>query len=352
MNMPEPEDREPVETPDVPPASPAGDGEDLEANAFAEEAAQDSERETPESGDGEDGADGADGEGDGKPEKPAAEPEKAKDKPAGEPAEEQGPAAKRLAELASKGAEGAGEGDGKPAGEPAAKPKPPVNGDGKPKPAAEAPAAKASGDDRFAALYDSVLKDESLANKKVSYKDPDSGQQVEMSVAEYVKEYPDFAATAVAMAETVAEARIRERIESGDLVDGQQLNAMRAQLINLQFDIQVSKKHPDWREVVNAKEFKAWVETRPKAEKALMTSRKTEDAYAILDAFKEHRDSAVRKAEAAKADQAKAKKRRDDLHGSSLEAAGGRETGLAAASQDADEAFAAEADKLDTRRGR
>jgi hypothetical protein len=228
--------------------------------------------------------------------------------------EDDGPAAKRLAELADAT-------DEAPAARPAAKPDDDTE---KPaaKPAAQAkPAAKA--DD------DTVLE----------WEDPDTHETVKRPVAEWEKEFSDFAGYVAHKAAAIADERIAATREQSDQLE--------QRLVGMQFDFQLSKKYPDWRDhATENSDFRKWLATRPDSQKQLYQSGGVPGATALLDAFTEHRDAAQRKADAAAEKAKKEKARKDGLHGDSLAGATSRSVDDDGTSDAADE-FNKEAARLE-----
>ena len=228
--------------------------------------------------------------------------------------EDDGPAAKRLAELADAT-------DEAPASRPAAKPD-----DDTEKPAAKPtapakPAAKA--DD------DTVLE----------WEDPDTHETVKRPVAEWEKEFSDFAGYVAHKAAAIADERIAATREQSDQLE--------QRLVGMQFDFQLSKKYPDWRDhATENSDFRKWLETRPDSQKQLYHGGGVPGAIALLDAFTEHRDAAQRKADTAAEKAKKEKARKDGLHGDSLAGATSRSVDDDGTSDAADE-FNKEAARLE-----
>jgi hypothetical protein len=234
---------------------------------------------------------------------PADKAKKEPAAPAPDADDENDPAFKRLAETSGRAKKDA------PAPAPADKPdeQPPPERKPDPAPRKPAPAAKTDPGEPV----------------KLKWKDPDTDSDVEMTADEWEKQFPDFAGYVGHKARALASETIAQMRESGEIADASVVQHLQTELVRLQFDVGISRSHPDWREHADPKsDFRTkWLEGRPAEDKKLFTDGGVRGAVALLDAYKAHRAKAEKRAAAAKAAAEADKGRRDGLHGDSLSGA-------------------------------
>ena len=134
-------------------------------------------------------------------------------------------------------------------------------------------------------------------------------------LGEFAKEYPEVVQAAAILADTIAKQAIEQLMGSGKFVTAESTQAMQAQMATMQFWGEVQQSHPDARTVTASQGFKDWVKTSPHAE-LMARSPDPNDAKLVLDAYKEVLGKTAKETKDAEA--AKAKTKRDDLHGDTL----------------------------------
>jgi hypothetical protein len=138
-------------------------------------------------------------------------------------------------------------------------------------------------------------------------------------LGEFAKEYPEVVRAAAILADTIAKQTVEQLMSSGKFVTSEASQAMQAQMATMQFWNEVQTSHPDARAVTASQGFKDWVAKSPHAE-LMARSPDPNDAKLVLDAYKEVLGKTAKAEKDAEA--AKAKAKRDDLHGDTLRGGG------------------------------
>lgn len=121
----------------------------------------------------------------------------------------------------------------------------------------------------------------------------------EESFAEFERDFPDFAKPIKAQLTAIrAEvAKIATPTVDTDGVRKQVLEEVGTQIsgaVDMAEERAFTRlKHPDWKQVVAAPEFKAWLQAQPEDTKKLAASPLADDAITLIDGFKTHRKTVV-----------------------------------------------------------
>lgn len=115
----------------------------------------------------------------------------------------------------------------------------------------------------------------------------------EESFAEFERDFPDFAKPIRAQLTAIRAEVAKIAPVDTDGVRRQVLEEVGTQ-INGVVDLAEERaftrlKHPDWKQVVVAPEFKAWLDKQPEDTRRLSTSPLADDAIALIDGYKAHR---------------------------------------------------------------
>jgi len=143
---------------------------------------------------------------------------------------------------------------------------------------------------------------------KVTIEAPDENQELKkMGLDEFAKVYPEVASYGVIIGKEMAKSEIQNRIQAGDLVTKEQVSGIQESLKDMQFTIDVSAVHSDYVKINNDPKFKTWVEAQPEFVKKACVSGDSEDAIAVVDAYKE----SLAKADKAKTNEKLALRKKD-----------------------------------------
>lgn len=127
-------------------------------------------------------------------------------------------------------------------------------------------------------------------------------------VSEYLKEYGDLGEAVAAIADTLAEKRIKgfKPADQKPSVDVDRINKLEAELSEMRYWRAVTAEHSDAERIVKTDAFKQFAKEASPAMKRLMNSPDPMHGVKVIDAFKETQVAKAKSAVPAPAEKAKA----------------------------------------------
>ncbi|MFA5187352.1 MAG: hypothetical protein WC551_12810 [Patescibacteria group bacterium] len=143
---------------------------------------------------------------------------------------------------------------------------------------------------------------------------------VDVPMKEFAAQYPEVAQASLAIGKavgkTMAGELIKDMVKAGQILTGDAVKGLQAQVANMEFWQGVTEKHPDARTIAASKEFWDWMNKQSPGIQVLRTSLNVENGVAVMDAYKESAAKAAKSG--ADKEATAAKNAKDNLHKETL----------------------------------